>query len=71
MMKREGEWWYQARAIGDDGRSFDVAFWQAQGSTAIFDAAWQMVLDSVTIKGGNPDELRLLRSPVVVESIRR
>lgn len=70
-MKRNGEWWYQARPIGDDSRDFDVAFWQAQGPVAIFDAAWQMVLDSVTIKGGNPDELRLQRSPVTVEPIRR
>lgn len=62
MIQREGDWWYEARDIGDDGRSFDIAFWQAQGPSAIFDAAWQLVVESVKIKGGNPDELRLQKT---------
>jgi hypothetical protein len=48
-------------------RSFDIAYWQRLGSKAIFDAAWQMVVDVETQKGHIGD-LRLQRS---VEQLRR
>ena len=32
--------------IAEAGRTFDIAYWQRQGPKAIFDAAWQMVLET-------------------------
>ena len=32
-------------------RSFDIAYWQRQGSQAIFEAAWQLVVDAYRLKG--------------------
>lgn len=32
-------------------RSFDVTYWQRLGPKAIFEAAWQMVVDAETQKG--------------------
>ena len=32
--------------IAEAGRTFDIAYWQRQGPKAIFDAAWQMVLEA-------------------------
>jgi len=29
--------------VSETGREFDIQFWQRQGSTAIFAAAWEMV----------------------------
>lgn len=49
-------------------RSFDRDFWQAQGSNAIFDAAWQMVIDHYQLTGGDPAELEFQPS---VEMIHR
>ena len=70
MIRREGEWWYQASSTGETDRSFDIAFWQPQGPSAIFAAAWELVEESVRIKGGNVNELGLQRTPVTVEPIR-
>lgn len=52
----------------EDDRSFDVRFWQRQGPAAIFDAAWAMVVDSVALRGGDAEQLRLQRT---VESFHR
>lgn len=49
-------------------RSFDIAYWQRQGPAAIFEAAWQMVVDAHARRSGAPDELRLQRS---VETFQR
>jgi len=46
-------------------RSFDIAYWQHLGPSAIFEAAWQMVVDA---RPGGDDELRLRRT---VESFQR
>ena len=54
--------------IKDMDRSFDVEYWQRQGSTAIFAAAWQMVVDAHLWKGGSESELELQRT---VESVQR
>ncbi|HOH06461.1 MAG TPA: hypothetical protein PLF89_02985 [bacterium] len=51
-----------------DDRSFDIAFWQAQGGMAIFAAAWQMVNEVRAFRGQDGAEPRLLRS---VETIER
>ncbi len=39
MMERMGK-------LSESDRSFDIEFWQRQGSTAIFAAAWDMVLET-------------------------
>lgn len=49
-------------------RSFDIGYWQRLGPAAIFDAAWQMVLDVHTRESNHPDELRLQRT---IESFQR
>src|ERR1700719_733479 len=42
-------------------RSFDIAYWQRLGPSAIFEAAWQMVVDAHSGCPGGSDELRLCR----------
>jgi hypothetical protein len=32
--------------VSQSNRKFDVEFWQRQGSTAIFAAAWEMVVEA-------------------------
>lgn len=54
--------------VKDMNREFDVAFWQAQESTARFRAAWEQVEFYHTMKGLPRDELRLQRS---VEALQR
>jgi hypothetical protein len=49
-------------------RSFDVAYWQRQGPEAIFEAAWQLVVEAHSRRPGGEDELRLQRT---VESFQR
>jgi hypothetical protein len=52
----------------EEDRSFDRAFWQRQGSEAIFAAAWEMVQEVRLFRGQDADESRLQRS---VQSIER
>lgn len=52
----------------DMDRSFDIAYWQRLGPGAIFEAAWQMVVDVHKMRDGDPDELRLRKD---VECFRR
>ena len=54
--------------ISEMNRSFDIAYWQRLGPAAIFEAAWQMVLDAHSRHHGGRDELRLRRT---VESFQR
>lgn len=54
--------------LGELDRSFDIAYRQRQGDSAIFEAAWEMVVTFQREHGLDPDELRLQRS---VESIQR
>lgn len=46
----------------EDDRSWDVAFWQRQGSAAIFEAAWQMILDHRLLTTGDAEQPRLQRT---------
>lgn len=46
----------------EDDRSFDRAFWQRQGSEAIFAAAWEMVQEVRLFRRQDADESRLDRS---------
>jgi len=43
-------------------RKFDIEYWQRLGPQAIFEAAWQMVVDVYSQRPGGLDELRLRRS---------
>jgi hypothetical protein len=45
--------------LADMDRSFDIAYWQRLGPHAIFEAAWQMVVDVHSRRPGGSDELRL------------
>ena len=54
--------------IEDLDRSFDIEFWQRQGTTAIFLAAWELIKLYHASLGENVDDLRLQRS---VESFQR
>ena len=48
--------------IDEMDRSFDVRFWQSQGTDAIFEAAWQLVEDYYQHHKLDLNELRLQRS---------
>jgi hypothetical protein len=48
--------------LPDMDRSFDIAYWQRLGPAAIFEAAWQMVVEAQALSPGGPHELRLRRT---------
>ena len=56
------------RKIGDPEDRFDIEFWQAQGDRAIFQAALELVLDTLMVKYGHADKPRLQRT---VESFQK
>jgi hypothetical protein len=68
MMDDRGEIMERVGKVSESSRAFDVEFWQRQGSTAIFAAAWQMVVDAHRWKKKSDAELELQRS---VEHIER
>ncbi len=43
-------------------RSFDIEFWQAQSSSARFDAAWELAIHYAKVKGMDERQLRVDRS---------
>jgi hypothetical protein len=52
--------------MSESDRSFDVEFWQRQGSNAIFAAAWEMVEEALRLgnfapssKRGRPGRIRV------------
>jgi hypothetical protein len=49
-------------SIRDLDRSFDIEYWQRQGDSAIFRAAWELVEFYYRDQGLDPNELRLQRS---------
>jgi hypothetical protein len=49
-------------SIRDLDRSFDIEYWQRQGDSAIFLAAWKLVEFYYRDRGLDPNELRLQRS---------
>ena len=65
---RRGNVFESYRKIGDDERQFDIAFWQRQGDQAIFDAAFDLVMDYLILREGHAVEPRLQRT---VESFQR
>jgi hypothetical protein len=54
--------------IREAGRAFDIEYWQRQGDTAIYRAAWELVEFYHRDQGMDPDELRLQRS---IETFQR
>ncbi len=52
----------------DDG-TFDLDFWQRVGAEGIFAAAWDMVNEVSSIRGGSGEQPRLQRS--VLRVVRR
>ena len=55
VMERHGR-------MRDLDRKFDIAYWQRLGPAAIFEAAWQMVVDAHSRESGDVDALRLRRT---------
>jgi len=53
--------------VSESSRAFDVEFWQRQGSTAIFAAAWEMVVEACQWKKKGDSELAFQRT---VESLK-
>lgn len=72
VVRLERDGWTMIVGPADaDHRRFDIEFWQAQGPGAIMRAAWELVVDAWIAKGGSIDELRLQRTPIIVQPIRR
>ena len=57
--------------VSESSRKFDIEFWQSQGSTAIFAAAWEMVVEAYRWKKKSESELAFQRSVERLESRRR
>jgi hypothetical protein len=55
MLDDRGDIMERVGKVSESNRAFDVEFWQRQGSTAIFAAAWQMVVDAHRWKDAGPD----------------
>lgn len=47
--------------LADMDRSFDIAYWRL-GPAAIFEAAWQLVVDAHMRRPGGADDLRIQRT---------
>jgi len=56
--------------VSDSNRRFDVEFWQRQGSSAIFAAAWEMVVEAYRLKGKSESELAFQRTVERIRSLR-
>ena len=56
--------------LNQSDRSFDVEFWQRQGSTAIFAAAWEMVVEANQWKKKSDSELAFQRTVESLKSLR-
>jgi hypothetical protein len=56
--------------LSESNRRFDLEFWQRQGSTAIFAAAWEMVVEAYRWKHKSESELAFQRSVECIKSPR-
>lgn len=56
----------EVRSIEQGTEDFDLEFWQSQGPSAIFEAAWELVETAAKVKGLPDDALRLQSSVRVV-----
>jgi hypothetical protein len=57
--------------LSESDRSLDIEFWQRQGSTAIFAAAWNMVVETYRFKKKSESELAFQRTVERLEQRRR
>ena len=48
--------------FAEDNHSWDIAFWQKQGATAIFEAMWGMIKDHRLLTKNDATEPRLQRT---------
>jgi hypothetical protein len=69
MIERNGEDWIEVTSVDQRDPDFDSKFWEAQSTEMKFRAAWEMVVLAHELKGGDPAELRLQRSPVIVRAL--
>jgi hypothetical protein len=60
----------RAGKVSESSRAFDVEFWQRQGSTAIFAAAWEMVVEAYRWKKKSDAELAFQRSVECIKPLR-
>lgn len=51
-------------------RSFDIAYWQRLGPEAIFEAAWELVVEAHARNPRGEDELRLCRTVEKFQRVR-
>jgi len=56
--------------LSESNRQFDIEFWQRQGSTAIFAAAWELVVDAYRWKHKSESEPAFQRSVECIKSLR-
>ena len=54
--------------VSESSRKFDIEFWQRQGSSAIFAAAWEMVVEAYRWKKKSESELEFQRTVEHVKS---
>ena len=57
--------------LSESGRSFDVEFWQRQGSSANFAAAWEMLVEANQWKKKSDSELAFQRTVESLKSLRK
>ncbi len=69
MIERRGANWVEVSTLGEGDPDFDLKFWSSQTPEMKFKAAWEMVVFAHELNGGDPNELRLQRSPVIVSSL--
>jgi hypothetical protein len=55
--------------VSQSNRKFDVEFWQRQGSTAIFAAAWEMVVEAHRLRN-TESELEFQKSVECMKRLR-
>ena len=56
----------EVRSIAEGTEDFDFDFWQEQGPSAIFQAAWELAETAAKLKGLPADALRLQRTVRVI-----
>ena len=56
--------------VSETSREFDIQFWQRQGSTAIFAAAWEMVVEAYRWKKKSESELAFQRTVECIKPLR-
>jgi hypothetical protein len=66
--KRNWQVLYQGELEGFDPKQ-SIRYWQERTPTERFQATYELICDAIRMKGGNPDELRLLRTTAVLRRL--